>query len=101
MAVPLELAESTSAQVGNIAPTLIVPLGSTEQHGPHLPLSVDAAVVGGVVERHGLERGAGRPGPCILERRRLLCLPSLGHWDRQDTRRANHPGRGGLWRCAS
>ena len=29
----------------------VLPLAATEQHGPHLPLSVDAAVVGGVVER--------------------------------------------------
>lgn len=29
----------------------VLPVGATEQHGPHLPLSVDAAVVGGVVER--------------------------------------------------
>ena len=29
----------------------VLPVGATEQPGPHLPLSVDAAVVGGVVER--------------------------------------------------
>jgi len=44
MAVPLELADSTSAQVGEISPTLIVPLGSTEQHGPHLPLDTDTRI---------------------------------------------------------
>jgi creatinine amidohydrolase len=37
--------------------TLLVPLGSTEQHGPHLPLSTDtlvaAAVVDGLAERRG------------------------------------------------
>ena len=29
----------------------ILPLGATEQHGPHLPLSVDACIVDGVVDR--------------------------------------------------
>lgn len=38
-------------------PTLIVPLGSTEQHGPHLPLDTDTriavAVAGAVAQRLG------------------------------------------------
>lgn len=29
----------------------VLPVGATEQHGPHLPLSVDATVAGGIVER--------------------------------------------------
>jgi creatinine amidohydrolase len=32
------------------APLLVVPLGSVEQHGPHLPLSTDTAVAGAVAE---------------------------------------------------
>ena len=28
----------------------VIPLGATEQHGPHLPLSVDACIVDGVVQ---------------------------------------------------
>jgi len=32
------------------SPTAIVPIGSTEQHGPHLPLGVDAYEAGGVAE---------------------------------------------------
>jgi mycofactocin precursor peptide peptidase len=32
------------------APLLVVPLGSVEQHGPHLPLGTDAAVAGAVAE---------------------------------------------------
>jgi len=31
--------------------TIIVPLGSTEQHGPHLPLSTDTLVTEAIVER--------------------------------------------------
>lgn len=29
----------------------VLPLGATEQHGPHLPMSVDSRIVDGVVER--------------------------------------------------
>jgi creatinine amidohydrolase len=32
------------------APLLVVPLGSVEQHGPHLPLITDTAVAGAVAE---------------------------------------------------
>lgn len=31
--------------------TVILPVGSTEQHGPHLPLSVDAILSGGLAEK--------------------------------------------------
>jgi mycofactocin system creatininase family protein len=41
----LDLAELTSPQIGRLSgPVLAVPLGSTEQHGPHLPLSVDTDI---------------------------------------------------------
>ncbi|MEO8889842.1 MAG: creatininase family protein, partial [Jatrophihabitantaceae bacterium] len=42
-----ELADLTSPEVGRLAErgaVLAVPLGSTEQHGPHLTLSVDTDV---------------------------------------------------------
>lgn len=39
-------------------PLLIVPLGSTEQHGPHLPFSVDADVAAAVAEAAGRRLGA-------------------------------------------
>lgn len=52
----IELGDATYAELPS-APTLIVPLGSTEQHGPHLPLDTDtriaAAVAGRVAERFG------------------------------------------------
>ena len=34
-------------------PTLLVPVGSTEQHGPHLPLDTDARVAAAVAARAG------------------------------------------------
>jgi len=50
-----ELGECTSGELSGPAPTLIVPVGSTEQHGPHLPLDTDTriatAVAHGVAEQ--------------------------------------------------
>ena len=31
----------------------VLPLGATEQHGPHLPLSVDSDIIGAVAARDG------------------------------------------------
>ena len=57
MAFPSELGNSTSRQLHDLSPALIVPLGSTEQHGPHLPLDTDTriadAVARAVAERLG------------------------------------------------
>ena len=41
--------------------TVILPLGSTEQHGPHLPLSVDSEIAGRLAEAV-----AGRLGRCLV-----------------------------------
>ena len=50
-----ELGDSTSSDLDGLQPVLIVPVGSVEQHGPHLPLDTDtriaAAVVGAVTDR--------------------------------------------------
>jgi mycofactocin system creatininase family protein len=54
------LAGRTWPQLDGVPPLLVVPLGSVEQHGPHLPLAADGivaeAVVRGVVARL-VERG--------------------------------------------
>ena len=39
-----ELGRSTSRLLRDVAPILLVPLGSTEQHGPHLPLDTDTRI---------------------------------------------------------
>jgi mycofactocin system creatininase family protein len=57
MAVPLELAHATSAQLGGTSPTLIVPVGSTEQHGPHLPVDTDTRIATAVARGAAGELG--------------------------------------------
>jgi mycofactocin system creatininase family protein len=44
VAFPSELGNSTSRQLLSTSPALIVPVGSTEQHGPHLPLDTDTRI---------------------------------------------------------
>ncbi|MEM7095040.1 MAG: mycofactocin biosynthesis peptidyl-dipeptidase MftE [Actinomycetota bacterium] len=42
------------------ARTLLIPLGSTEQHGPHLPLDTDTRIALAVADRAAEESGATR-----------------------------------------
>ena len=57
MIVRAELGECTSGQVSGAAPTLIVPVGSTEQHGPHLPLDTDTRIAVALAHRVGADLG--------------------------------------------
>src|SRR4029077_6317273 len=44
VAFPRELGDSTSRQLQSSSPALIIPVGSVEQHGPHLPLDTDTRI---------------------------------------------------------
>lgn len=48
--------------------TLVLPLGSTEQHGHHLPVAVDAAIVTHLAEQAVAKAGASAP---------ILLLPTI------------------------
>lgn len=60
-----ELGNSTSKQLRNTYPTLVIPLGSTEQHGPHLPLDTDTRIATAVAaavtdDLNGSDDASGR-----------------------------------------
>jgi mycofactocin system creatininase family protein len=42
------LGAATSGQLSGSSPSLLVPIGSTEQHGPHLPLDTDTRIAAAV-----------------------------------------------------
>ena len=44
VAFPSDLGNSTTRQLHGLSPALIIPLGATEQHGPHLPLDTDTRI---------------------------------------------------------
>src|ERR1700756_2711283 len=56
-----ELGTVTSSQLLSTSPSILVPLGSTEQHGPHLPLDTDTRIATAVA-REATARLAGESG---------------------------------------
>jgi creatinine amidohydrolase/Fe(II)-dependent formamide hydrolase-like protein len=66
--VPFELAESPWPAVEQIArQLLVVPVGSLEQHGPHLPLDTDTRIAAAVARRETSVMLALAPGAVRLE----------------------------------
>lgn len=66
MAFRGELGSSTSSQLQDLSPgrpvTLLVPVGSTEQHGPHLPLDTDTRIARGLARAVAERMAASWPG---------------------------------------
>jgi creatinine amidohydrolase len=58
------LADATSAETGR-ARLVLVPLGSLEQHGPHLPLDTDTAIAVAVAEGVAAERPGTWVAPAL------------------------------------
>jgi creatinine amidohydrolase len=58
--------ELTREEIGALAPTAltVIPVGSTEQHGPHLATGTDAALVTAIAERGAA--AASRPDTILL-----------------------------------
>jgi mycofactocin precursor peptide peptidase len=59
--VPLcgELGSATSSRLLRTPPSIVIPLGSTEQHGPHLPLDTDTRIASAVARAAQPRLGAG------------------------------------------
>lgn len=62
----LQFDQLTRDELAELAPdaTVVVPLGSTEQHGPHLPVCVDTAIVTALTERAAAQ--AARDIPVVV-----------------------------------
>ena len=58
---PTELGKSTSKQLEGASPTVVIPVGSIEQHGPHLPTEVDSRLVTEVARRAARIMSAATP----------------------------------------
>ncbi len=67
-----ELGTATSSQLSGTSPSILVPLGSTEQHGPHLPLDTDTRIATAVA------RGAGQSAGPRLEQDWLVA-PAIAY----------------------
>jgi mycofactocin system creatininase family protein len=64
---PTELGKSRSKQLEGTSPALVVPVGSTEQHGPHLPLDTDTRIAAAVANAAVVDLEAtGYPVPLVV-----------------------------------
>jgi mycofactocin precursor peptide peptidase len=72
VAFPSELGNSTSRQLQSTSPTLIVPVGSTEQHGPHLPLDTDTRIATAVAHAVAQRLADG-------DAQRWVLAPAIGY----------------------
>jgi mycofactocin precursor peptide peptidase len=63
---PTELGKSTSKQLQGLSPTVVIPVGSTEQHGPHLPLDTDTRIAAAVADTAVTKLGRTTDGEPIM-----------------------------------
>jgi mycofactocin precursor peptide peptidase len=64
---PTELGKSTSKQLQGMSPTVVIPVGSTEQHGPHLPLDTDTRIANAVAHAAATHlKTAGYPDELLV-----------------------------------
>ncbi len=101
VALLAELGGSTSSQLQSMSVGVVIPVGSTEQHGPHLPLDTDTRIATAVADgvTTALSGGSGdrpaalggRAGRRLRRQRRAPKLPR-NHLDRN--RRAEHAAAG-------
>ncbi|MGB8210025.1 MAG: mycofactocin biosynthesis peptidyl-dipeptidase MftE [Mycobacterium sp.] len=77
VAVLAELEGSTSSQLQGTSLGVIIPVGSTEQHGPHLPLGTDTRIASEVA-RHITARLTGGPGDPQLQ---WVMAPAIAYGD--------------------
>ena len=63
-----DLGNSTSRRLHGTSPTILIPVGSTEQHGPHLPLDTDTRIATAVARAaaEDLTRREGDQDRCLL-----------------------------------
>jgi mycofactocin system creatininase family protein len=74
MVVPGDLGSAVSSELAGVLPTVLVPVGSTEQHGPHLPLDTDTRIAAAVA-RETAERLRAAPGSS----HRYLVAPAIAY----------------------
>jgi mycofactocin precursor peptide peptidase len=74
VALPNELGNSTSSELLGMSPVLVIPVGSTEQHGPHLPLDTDTRIASAVA-REAVQRLGRTPS----DHRRYQVSPAIAY----------------------
>jgi mycofactocin system creatininase family protein len=78
VAVLAELGGSTSSQLSSVSSAVLIPVGSTEQHGPHLPLDTDTRIATAVAGAVAVRLGAGS---APSGERRWLVAPAIAYGD--------------------